>query len=94
VCGGAQQKQRARAPVLHLIVGATANGERRTGNGERRTANPKVRRPAATPPNDNALDKLLEELTAEQFRFIIPKPVELLAARGSLLPKGLEAVAN
>ena len=42
----------------------------------------------------NALDKLLKELTAEQFRFIIPKPAELLAGRGLLLPKGLEPVAN
>jgi peptidoglycan-N-acetylglucosamine deacetylase len=42
----------------------------------------------------NALDKLLEELAAEQFRFIIPKPAELLAGHGSLLPKGLEPAAN
>jgi len=42
----------------------------------------------------NALDKLLKELTAEQFRIIIPKPAELLAGRSPLPSKGLEGIAS
>jgi hypothetical protein len=42
----------------------------------------------------NALDKLLKELTAEQFRIIIPKPAELLAGRSQLPSKGLEGIAS
>jgi peptidoglycan/xylan/chitin deacetylase (PgdA/CDA1 family) len=42
----------------------------------------------------NALERLLEELTAEHFRLIIPKPAELLAGRHSNLPKQLERVRS
>jgi hypothetical protein len=42
----------------------------------------------------NALHQLLEELNAEHFRLIIPKPADLLAGRHFVFQKALEEVGG
>jgi peptidoglycan-N-acetylglucosamine deacetylase len=42
----------------------------------------------------NALDQLLRELTSEQFRLIVPNPLDLLAGRHSISPKALERAGS